>query len=93
MDAAERARCTGEADGRALSAILGEVNRARSKFPGWPEDVVHGAAILGEESGELMHAALNLFYGRGDAKRVREEAIQVGAMAVRLLVERLGRET
>ena len=71
---------------RVFNWVLEELHRAEMKFPGWPEDVVHAAAIVGEESGELIEAALDAYYGRGDIETVRKEAIQTAAMSVRLLI-------
>lgn len=40
--------------------IADEVDRATSKHPNWPDDAVHAAAILAEETGELVRSA-NIF--------------------------------
>lgn len=63
-----------------------EISRAERKFPGWPEDPVHAAAILGEEAGEALQAALDYFYGRGDLETLKKELIQTAAMAFRFLL-------
>ena len=71
----------------AIGAICAELVKAEGKFPGWPLDPVHGAAILGEESGELTQACLDYFYGRySQLDRMAREAAQVGATAIRFLV-------
>jgi NTP pyrophosphatase (non-canonical NTP hydrolase) len=71
----------------AFDEIFQELKRAEKKFPGWPEDPVHAAAILAEEAGELVQAALDFFYGREkNPEKMRLEAAQTGAMAVRFLI-------
>ena len=69
-----------------LIDIKNELRNAEKKFPGWPSDPVHGAAIVAEESGELIKAAIDWYYGRGKARDVKAEAIQTAAMAVRFLI-------
>lgn len=63
-----------------------ELTRAERKFPGWPTDIVHAAAVLQEEAGELGQAALQITYDGADITRARCEAVQVGAMALRFLL-------
>lgn len=67
------------------SEIIDEVIRA-SSHPTWPTDAVHAVSILTEESGELMKAAIEYHYNNGDIEAVREEAVQTGAMALRVLM-------
>jgi NTP pyrophosphatase (non-canonical NTP hydrolase) len=70
----------------AETNIQRELERAESKFPGFPTDPVHAAAILQEESGELIQAALQFTYEGGSFDAMKKEAVQVGAMALRFLV-------
>jgi hypothetical protein len=42
-------------------------------------------AIMVEEAGETLRAALNAEYHEGSVEDIRREAIQTGAMVVRLL--------
>jgi NTP pyrophosphatase (non-canonical NTP hydrolase) len=71
---------------KIVEQILDELKRAKKKFPTWPTDPVHCAAVIGEEAGEVIQAALDFFYGRAASRaRMREEALQVGAMAIRFL--------
>lgn len=73
---------TGEAKGAALDTIVGivqEVKRARTKFPGNKMLL----AALTEEVGELAKALLQKL----PADEVRKEAIQVCAVAVRIIEE------
>lgn len=72
-------------------AIDEELGRARSKFP----KTRHVMNALTEEVGELAQALLdqeyksgeNMFKDVGLNSKVRKEAIQVAAMAIRLLEE------
>lgn len=70
----------------AVRLILAELDRAEGLYPAWPRDMVLAAAVVGEESGELLQAANNARWHGGDHERMREEAIQTAAMAVRFLV-------
>jgi NTP pyrophosphatase (non-canonical NTP hydrolase) len=63
-----------------------ELERAESKFPVFPADPIHAAAILQEEAGELIRAALQFTYEGGSFDAMKNEAVQVGAMALRFLV-------
>jgi NTP pyrophosphatase (non-canonical NTP hydrolase) len=72
---------------RAIELIIKELYKAEVKFPGWPEDPVHAAAILAEEAGELVKAALDYYYGRHEGiDQMEKEAAQTGAMALRFLM-------
>lgn len=75
-----------------LDHVLEEVHRATRKFPTWPTDPLHALAVLGEEYGELTKEMLQLTYEpqKTSPERVRNEAIQTAAMALRL-VESLDR--
>ncbi len=68
-----------------LEQILEELERAENKHPLWPTDVIHAAAIISEESGELMRAALQWNYENGNQDELKEEAIQTAAMCIRFL--------
>jgi uncharacterized protein YicC (UPF0701 family) len=76
----------------AMTRIATEWKRASKLHPVWPTDVIHAAAILAEEAGETVQAALDLHYkAKTDSElseaweHLREEATQTGAMAVRIL--------
>ncbi|WP_145574278.1 hypothetical protein [Yersinia alsatica] len=69
-----------------LTEIIDEAVRASVIHPQWPTDALHAVSILTEESGELMKAAIEYHYNNGDIEAVREEAIQTGAMALRVLL-------
>lgn len=69
-----------------VSEILRELERAETIHPTWPRDPVHQAAVMVEEAGETMQAALDFYYHDKPLDRIRVEAIQTGAMAIRLLL-------
>jgi hypothetical protein len=71
---------------KALSFIRAELERAERKFPKFPTDPVHAAAVVVEEAGKLQKAALELTYEDGGWAQVFEEAIHTGAMALRFLI-------
>lgn len=71
--------------GHILSVILDELHSAESKYPEWPKDKIHQAAIVNEESGELIRAALQHKYEGGYDRNIQKEAIQTAAMGIRLL--------
>ena len=70
-----------------IEAVFDELRRAEQKFPGWPVDVVHDAAIVVEEAGELVKASLDYHYARHDkTDEMIQEALQVTAMGLRFLL-------
>jgi hypothetical protein len=69
-----------------LPSILHEVRRAEQIHPEWPDDIIYAAAIVSEESGELIRAAIRFKYEEGATKEeIRKEAIQTAATCIRLL--------
>lgn len=70
-----------------IDAILAELAMANQLHPDWPSDPIHAAAIVAEESGELVRAALQHKYEDGMRVAMRTEAIQTAAMALRFLLE------
>lgn len=70
----------------AISLVREEIETAVKKWPKWPTDPVHAAAVVAEESGELVQAALQFSYEQGEREAMGREAIQVAAMAIRFLV-------
>lgn len=68
-----------------IEMVAMEVSRARAKFP----DSRRSFAALVEEVGELAQALLHVLEKPGDMNRtrIREEAIQVAAMACRVATE------
>lgn len=70
-----------------LPDVLEELQRSVGKFPTWPTDPLHALAILGEEFGELGQAVMQAVYEpeKSGVEKVRAEAIQTAAMAIRFL--------
>lgn len=70
-----------------IDEVLRELDRAVDTYPQWPTDPVHAAAVVAEESGELVQAVLQCTYqpGKSDIHHVRIEAVQTAAMALRFL--------
>ena len=69
-----------------ICEVMAELTRAKRKFPGWPaDDLVECAAIVGEEAGELIRAALHHKNEGGTVEDCDKEAIQTIAMCVRFL--------
>lgn len=71
---------------RAIMAIRDELSRAETLHPTWPADIIHQAAVVAEEAGELVQAANDHIYKAPCPERLRTEAVQVGAMAIRFLI-------
>ena len=70
----------------AVKYLVDELERAERKFPSWPVDAVHAAAIVCEEAGELQQAALQFTYENGPDHKMFAEAVHTGAMALRFLL-------
>jgi NTP pyrophosphatase (non-canonical NTP hydrolase) len=74
-----------------LDDILKELKRAKKKHPNWPDHIVARAAIVGEEAGELIRAALNYKYDHigcssdESMDQMKKEAVQTAAMCIRFL--------
>ena len=74
--------------GQAALDVVKEVVDARLKHPSWPGDVVYAAAIVQEESGELMRAAVQNAMEGGTIDACDKEAIQTAATCIRFLERR-----
>lgn len=76
-------------DEQVIALVTEELERARGKFPWWPGDMVHAAAIANEEGGEVVKAVNNRYWAHGDDTwgDIQKEAIQAIAMWVRFLTE------
>lgn len=68
-----------------------EVAEARLMFPWWPKDIVHAAAIVAEEAGEVLKAANEIRWQHKSTNQedLKKEIIQTIAMCVRLWQESL----
>jgi hypothetical protein len=69
----------------ALDVIMEELMKAEKKHPIWPADPIHAAAIVAEESGELVRASLQFHYEKGSKLEIMKEAAQTAATCIRLL--------
>jgi len=67
--------------------IAEELEIATRKFPTWPTDPIHAAAVIAEECGELHKAVLEAVYEphKGSLPNIRTEAIQTAAMCIRFI--------
>lgn len=70
----------------AIDLIFDELAAAEKKHPGWPEDKIHAVAIMIEEAGESMQAAIDCNYANGDLEHLKKELAQTGAMCIRALM-------
>jgi len=73
---------------RHFHEVSPELQRAADKFPGWPDDMLHALAIIGEEYGELVKDVLQHHYEPHKSKTckdIRAEAVQTIAMLHRFL--------
>lgn len=68
-----------------MSDLFDELDRAEKQHPAWPEDIIHQVAIMGEESGDALQAAIQQVYEGGDMESVEKELVQTGAMVIRCL--------
>lgn len=71
-----------------IEEVRAEIARAVTKFPTWPTDPLHAFAVVGEEFGETQKEVLQLTYEpqKSSHSKVRKEAIQLAAMAIRFVV-------
>ncbi len=68
-----------------INDIIEELNKAESKHPKWPSDVIHAVSIMQEESGESIRAAIQLIYEDGSLNDLKKELKQTAAMCIRVL--------
>ena len=68
-----------------IESILCELAIAEDIHTHWPKDMIHQVAIMAEESGEAVQAALQFVYEEGSLEHYRMELIQCSAMCVRCL--------
>jgi hypothetical protein len=65
--------------------VITELEHACAQHPNWPKDPIHQAAVVAEESGELVQAVLQHVYEPHKGGSPVKEAVQTAAMAVRFL--------
>ena len=70
----------------AENQIRNEFARAQRLHPIWPADIIHQAAVVAEEAGEVVKAANDYRYHGGSLEDVRTELVQTGAMVLRMLI-------
>ena len=70
---------------RSYHLFCDELERAEKKHPDWPKDPVDQTAIMMEEAGESIQAALDWKYEQGDPQLLIDEVVQTGAMCLRIL--------
>lgn len=73
-------------------AVEHELNKALEKFPKWPTDFVDSVAIMAEESGETVKAALQYKWEGKPKHEIYKEAAQTAAMCFRVMVHILDSE-
>ncbi len=66
-----------------LNIALEEANK---KHPEWYYDIIHCAAVMNEEAGEAIRAALNYTYEDSSLEDFICEVAQTGAMAIKILM-------
>lgn len=71
---------------RWIIATATEMDAAVQKHPEYPTDKVHAAAIVSEESGELVRACLQYTYEKGRYYDMHREAIQTAGACFRFLL-------
>lgn len=81
---------------RAVDRIFAALGRAQAQHPGWPEDAIHGCAIIQEELGEAFKEAIDYSFHTAGAEmtvcleRLLEELAQTGAVTIRHMVQIAG---
>lgn len=74
-----------------IDLVFAELRHAETKHPGFPKDVIHAAAIVAEESGELIQAAIDHVYKGDHTDQMIKEAAQTAAVAMRFLLNLVDR--
>lgn len=70
-----------------INAVNKEFERACTKHPKFPKDIVHMVSVVAEEAGEAVRAANILSMEKGSIEEVKKELIETAAMCVRTLLE------
>lgn len=69
----------------AVQAIKTTLRVAKDNHPKYPLDIIHQAAIMAEESGEVVQAAIDYIYHDGCMEAVINELTQTAAMCIRMM--------
>jgi tellurite resistance protein len=69
-----------------VDKIFNELSKAEIKHPDWPRDTIHAVAIMVEEAGESIEAALDIAYADGGFDHLEQELSQTAAMCFRAMV-------
>lgn len=70
-----------------IMSIFAEVAKAELKHPKFADGFIDQAAVIGEESGEVLRAALQNKYEGGAPEEMVKEVIQTAATCIRFLKE------
>lgn len=70
---------------KLIQLIETELAKARDKHPDWPNDQIHAAAIVAEESGELIRAAVQFEREDGDMEAICKECVHTIVTAIRCI--------
>lgn len=73
------------AEKQSVRLVLIELERAKNMWPEWPDDLIHQAAIVGEEAGEVLQSSLEATYEEAPADAAVYEAVQTAAVALRFI--------
>lgn len=68
-----------------LNVVVAELIQAKNKWPVFYKDIIHAVAVMNEEAGESIQAALDYTYDNGSMENVKKEVIQTAAMCFRIL--------
>jgi NTP pyrophosphatase (non-canonical NTP hydrolase) len=75
---------------KVIELVFEELRKAEAKHPSWPNDPIHGAAIVAEEAGELIQASIDYYYKHHTRLpsdyAMMKEAAQTAAMGIRFLL-------
>lgn len=69
----------------AVGLVLNELIAAKRQWPDWPTDLIHAAAVVAEEGGELLKAANDARYKGSDPDLCKAEAEQTAVTAIRFI--------
>ena len=71
---------------KARELIEEELQLAIKKHPYWPDDFLHGLAVIQEELGETFKACVDhTYFGGRNLEQIRHELAQTGCTVIRML--------